>query len=434
MILRTLANTMTPAALLLALACTAGAQPSLPPPQSTDPVAMQLMQGFPPAPGKVVQLANLLRYPNSRWGFHHLRELGPTAQVWRGAAVPAPLPSETRALDDLAFDGPGSRRLTLLDWQRETYADALLVLHRGRVVYERYHAGMQPQQQHALWSMTKSFTGLLTAQLVHEGRIDAQAPIARYLPELRDSAWGDATVRQALDMTVSARYKEDFSDPASGIWQYIRAGGLQPSPPGYAGAKNLAELLPTIAREGTHGEAFRYKTADTEVLGWLVQRVTGQSYAQLLSDRIWKPLRAQEDGYLWLDPNGMALTSVGLNATAGDLARFGEMMRQGGRFNGRQVIAREVVDDIRRGGDPEKFKAAGQTARAGYSYRGQWWIPHDASGTFEAKGLYGQHIHINPSAELVVVKLSSHPLGETIGTHGVDRAAFAALAAAVNPP
>lgn len=431
---RTLFNTLTPAALLLALAGAAGAQPALPPPAATDPVALQLMQGFPPAPGKAVQLATLLKYPNSRWGFHHLRELGPTAQVWRGAAAALALPAEARALDDIAFDAPAGRRLTLADWQRDTYTDALLVLHRGKVVYEKYHAGMQPQQPHALWSMTKSFTGLLVAQLVHEGRIDAQAPIARYLPELRDSAWGDATVRQALDMTVSARYKEDFSDPTSGIWQYIRAGGLQPSPTGYTGAKNLAELLPTIAREGAHGEAFRYKSADTEVLGWLIQRVTGQSHAQLMSDRIWKPLRAQEDAYLWVDPNGMALTSVGLNATLADLARFGEMMRQGGTFNGRQVIAREVIDDIRRGGDPEKFKAAGQTARAGYSYRGQWWIPHDASGTFEAKGLFGQHIHINPAAQLVVVKLSSHPLGETIFTHEVDRAAFSALAGAVNPP
>jgi CubicO group peptidase (beta-lactamase class C family) len=382
----------------------------------------------------VVQLGNLLRHPNGRWGFHHLRELGPTTQVWRGAAAAAPLLAEPRALDGLGFDAPGGRRLDLTGWQTETYTDALLVLHRGRIVYEKYHAGMQAQQPHVLWSMTKSFTGLLTAQLAHEGLIDTEAPIVRYLPELRGSAWGEATVRQALDMTVAANYKEDFADPASGIWQYIRAGGLQPAPAGYSGARNLAELLPRVAAQGTHGEAFRYKTVDTEVLGWLIQRVTGRSYAQLLSERIWAPLGAQEDAYLWVDPNGMALTSIGLSASLRDLGRFGEMMRQGGRFNGRQVIDRAVVDDIRRGGDPDKFRAAGQAARDGYSYRNQWWIPHDANATFEAKGLNGQHIHVNPAAELVVVKLSSHPAGETIFTHGVDRAAFAALAAAVHHP
>lgn len=423
-----------PAAVLLVLAGTAGAQPALPPPASIDPIALQLMQGFPPPAGKVVQLGNLLRPANSRWGFHHLRELGPTVQVWRGTEAALPLPAQALPLEELGFDGPAGRRLTLAGWQTETYTDALLVLHRGRVVYEKYHAGMQPQQPHALWSLSKSFTGLITAQLVHEGVIDAAAPISRYLPELRDSAWGDATVRQALDMTVSAAYREDFTDPASGIWQYIRAGGLQPSPAGYTGARNLAELLPRIVKEGSHGEAFRYKTVDTEVLGWLVQRVTGRPFAQLLSERIWAPLGAQEDAYLWVDGNGMALTSIGLNATLRDLARVGEMMRLDGRYNGRQVIAKAVVDDIRRGGDPEKFKAAGQAQRAGYSYRNQWWIPHDASATFEAKGLNGQHIHINPAAQLVVVKLSSHPAGETIFTHDVDRAAFAALAAAVNRP
>lgn len=434
MIRRTLSTTLAPAALALALAAGAGAQPALPTPQATDPVALQLMQGFPPAPGKAVQLANLLKFPNPRWGFHHIRELGPTVQVWRGAPAAAPLPAESRALDDVAFDAPGGKRLTLADWQRDTYTDAVLVLHKGRIVYEKYHSGMKPHQPHALWSLTKSFTGLLTAQLIHEGRIDADAPVSRYLPELQGSAWADATVRQTLDMTVAAAYKEDFADPHSGIWQYIRASGLQPSPAGYTGARSLAELLPRVAREGTHGEGFRYKTVDTEVLGWLLQRVTGTSYAQLLSERLWAPLGAQEDAYLWVDANGMALTSIGLNVTLRDLARVGEMMRQGGQFNGRQVIAREVVDGIRRGGDPEKFKASGQTARHGYSYKGQWWVPHDAAGTFEAKGLHGQHIHVNPDAGLVVVKLSSHPIGETIFTHGVDRAAFAALAAAMPRP
>jgi hypothetical protein len=428
-------SSMGLAAVLLATACGAGAQPALPVPAATDPVTSGVMAGFPPAPEKVVKLGNLLKYPNSRWGFHHMRELGPTAQIWRGAGPASDLAAQPRAaLDTLAFDAPDGKRQTIADWQRDTYTDGLLVLHRGRVVYEKYHAGMQPQQQHALWSMTKSFTGLLTLQLIAEGRIDGAAPIARYLPELRESAWADATVRDALDMTVAAAYKEDFTDPASGIWQYIRASGLQPAPASYAGPRSLVDLLPTVAREGRHGEAFRYKTVDTEVLGWLLQRVTGQSFSQLMAQRIWGPIGAQEDAHVWVDSNGMALTSVGVNATLRDLGRFAEMMRQGGRYNGRQVVPVAVVDELRRGGDPEKFKASGQTARFGYSYRGQWWVPHDADGSFEAKGLFGQHLHINPAAEVVIVKLSSHPFGETIFTHGVDRAAFGALAKALRQP
>ena len=96
-----------------------------------------------------------------------------------------------------------------------------------------------------------------------------------------------------------------------------------------------------------------------------------------------------------------------------------------------QVVAKTVVDEIRKGADPEKFKASGQASRAGYSYHNQWWISHDAAGSFEAKGLNGQHIHINPRAELVIVKLSSHPVGNTIFTHVLDRRAFEAVAKAV---
>jgi hypothetical protein len=95
------------------------------------------------------------------------------------------------------------------------------------------------------------------------------------------------------------------------------------------------------------------------------------------------------------------------------------------------VLAPAVVAELRKGADPEKFKAAGQPTRAGYSYHNFWWIPHDLDGSFEAKGLNGQHVHVNPAAELVVVKLSSHPVPNTAFTHAVDRKAFAAIAQAL---
>ena len=146
--------------------------PQLPPPEATDPVALKLMQGFPPPPDKLIQLSNVLQYPNSRWAFHHMRELGPTATIWRGAGPVSPLNKALRPLDDVRFDDGQGGQLSVLDWQRRTYTDALVVMHRGQVVYERYDVGMQPWQPHALWSMSKSLTGLLATQLIQEGRID----------------------------------------------------------------------------------------------------------------------------------------------------------------------------------------------------------------------------------------------------------------------
>src|SRR3989344_5393975 len=337
--------TLAAAAAALCMAATSHAQaPQLPPPDATHTATLQLMQGFPPPPDKVVRLANTLKYPNVRWAAHHLRGRGPTAAVGRGAGAPSALPTAARALDDAlpVPDGKGGTT-PLADWQKATYTDGLLVLHRGRVVYDRHHIGMQPHQPHVLWSMSKSLTGLLATELIQEGVIDPKALIPRYLPELATSAWPDATVQQTLDMTTSVQYAENFADPASGVFQYLAAAGLQPAPPGSNAAKSMAEFLPTLKKEGEHGTAFAYKSVDTEVLGWLLQRVTGKSYATLLSERIWSRLGAQEDAYVFADANGGQSTSVGVNATLRDLGRFGEMLRANGSFNGQQIISAATI-------------------------------------------------------------------------------------------
>jgi CubicO group peptidase (beta-lactamase class C family) len=416
---------------LLLCASVSMAQAPPPSPETTDPIKLELMTGFPPPPDKVIKLSTVLKFPNGRWAFHHMRELGPTAQVWRGDAQPSVMREMPQAMDTLAFEDDKGGKTTLADWQRGTYTDGLLVLHKGAVVYQKYYAGMAANQPHSLWSMSKSFTGLLATMLIKEGVIDPDSLVTRYLPELKDSAWADATVQQTLDMTTGVAYNENFRDPNSGIFQYLHASGLLPAPPTYSGPRTIPDLLVTLKKEGEHGAGFRYKSVDTEVLGWLLQRVTGRSYAALLSERLWSKIGAQDDGYVWVDPIGSQVTSVGFSATLRDLGRLGETLRLGGRFNGRQVVAEAVIAELRKGADTEKFKTAGQAMRLGYSYHNQWWIPHDRDGTFEMKGLNGQHMHINPAAELVVVKLSSHPAGDTSVTHNLDRRAFAAMADAL---
>jgi CubicO group peptidase (beta-lactamase class C family) len=406
--------------------------PQLPPPEKTDPVAQQLMQGFPPPPDKIVTLGSVLRVPaNSRWANHHLRELGPTVTIWRGAGGPSPLKSAPRDLDGLAFDDDKAQRATLADWQKNTYTDALLVMHKGAVIHERYYSSMKANVPHVLWSMTKSLTGLLTAVAIHEGKLDPKAKVSQYLPELAESAWGDATIQQTLDMTTSVRYAEDFTNPKAEIFQYLISNGLVPAPANYPGARTMLAFLKDLPKDGEHDTGFKYKTVDTEILGWLLQRTSGKSFAELVSEKIWSGIGAEEDAYVWTDSTGAQVTSIGLSATLRDLGRFGEMIRLGGELNGKRVLPKAVIDEIRKGADREKFKASGLAPRFGYSYHNHWWISHDAAGSFEAKGLNGQHLHINPAAELVIVKFSSHPAGNTILTHNLDRRAFEAVAKAV---
>lgn len=405
--------------------------PNLPHPDTVASSQLKLMEGFPPPVQKIVTLPTILKYPNARWAFHHLRELGPTARIWRGQSAPSQLSNAHVSLDSVSFQSSTGQTFNLLDWQKTTYTDALLILHRGKVVYEYDAIDMGRSTPHVLWSLSKSFTGLLATEMIQEGLIDPNATISHYLPELSDSAWSDATVQQTLDMTTAVRYRENFADPTAEIFRYLIAAGLVLAPGTYDGPRAVPDFLKTLHKEGTHGSAFQYKTVDTEVIGWLLQRVTGKSYAKLLSERIWSPMQAEEDGYVWVDGIGTQITSIGVSATLRDLGRFGEMIRQRGYFNGHQVLRTRSIDELFRGADREKFKAAGMNSRSGYSYHNFWWVPHDPDGTLEAKGLNGQHIHINPKAEMVIVKFSSHPVANTLFTHELDRLAFSAIAKAL---
>lgn len=404
--------------------------PSLPLPEKTDPVLLEIMKGFPPPADKVVTLGSVLKYPNARWAFHHMRELGPTAAVWRGSQPGRAFATSPKNLDGVTFRS-GEAELSIAEWQKRTYTDGLIVLHNGKVVYERLYSGMQAHQPHSLWSVTKSFTGLLTTLLISEGKIDPNAKITHYIPELSESGWSEATVQQALDMTTGLKYREVFSDPTSELFPYLFASGFVVAPPNYGGARAMVEFLKTVKKQDEHGEGFRYKSVDTEILGWVIQRVTGRTFAELISERIWSKIGAEEDGYVWVDPKGTQITSIGLSATLRDLARLGETLRLNGKLDGKQIFPKQVVAEIRKGADREKFKASGQTVRFGYSYHNQFWIAHNRSMAFEMKGLNGQHVHINPVDGVVIVKLSSHPIGDTAFTHVIDTRAFEAIAGAV---
>nr|WP_251011211.1 serine hydrolase [Variovorax paradoxus] len=223
------------AALTLSASASLAQAPQFPPPEATDPVKLELMKGFPPAPDKTVRLATVLKFPNGRWAFHHMRELGPTVQVWRGDEKPSVMRAAPQDIGALKFEDDKGGKTTLADWQHATYTDGLLVLHKGAIVYQKQYSGMAAHQPHSLWSMSKSFTGLLATMLIKEGVIDPNALVTKYLPELKDSAWADATVQQTLDMTTGVAYQENFRDPSSGIFQYLHAAGLLPAPPTYSG-------------------------------------------------------------------------------------------------------------------------------------------------------------------------------------------------------
>jgi CubicO group peptidase (beta-lactamase class C family) len=308
------------------------------------------------------------------------------------------------------------------------YTDGIVVLHKGRVVYERYFGALRADGQHIAMSVTKSFFGTIGAMLVADGTLDANAPASKYVPELKDSAFGDATVRQLLDMTTGLQYSENYADPKAEIWNHVRAGNVLPRPPGYDGPKTFYEFLLTVKKEGNHGEAFAYKTVNTDALGWVIARATNKSVGDNLQDRIWSKLGAEQDAYFNIDTVGTEFAGGGLNTGLRDLARFGEMMRNDGRFNGQQIVPKAVVDDIRRGADKAHFAKAGYALLPGWSYRNMWWVSHNEHGAFSARGIHGQVVYIDPTAEMVIARYASHPLAANANLDPTSLPAYHAMA------
>lgn len=385
---------------------------------ASDPLAMGWMQGFPPSPDKQVLWRNSdhWRFPKIRWAFSHFRELLPTVRV-AGPDTAAPLP---RALDpglgSLTFTPHGADAPITLDQALlDTYTDGILIVHRGRVVFERWFGVTGPETRHIAFSMTKSFVGTLAEMLIAQGRLDPQARVDECVPELADGGFGQATVRQVMDMTTAVDFSEDYTDPHSGIGAYSAASGFTPAAPDYAGPRDLWGFLATVGANGAHGERFTYRTANTDVLNWIVTRASGMGFAQALSERLWQPL-GLGDADLMVDPVGTPFAGGGLCLRLEDLARFGEALRCGGGG----VIPGEVVAAIRRGGDPAKFETERYPALTGWSYGSQWWHSHARDGGFSARGIHGQALWVAPEAQLVVARFGSHPVASNAGNDAVS--------------
>lgn len=390
------------------------------------------MTGSPPPAERMIRFedGSAYAFPQLRWSLCNLPALVPTVAVPRGAGRAAPLPAAPRDdIDALRFTPTGaSSAITWADALAANYTDGIAVLHRGRLVHERYFGALQPDGLHAAMSVSKAVLGLLAMMLVADGRLDPQAPVAEQLPELAGSALAQASVEHLLDMTASVDFSEDYADPHAGIWAHARAGGLLPRPPGQSGPEGFHVFLRRLRGDGRHGQAYHYRTVNADALGWLVERAGGLPLAELLSQRLWQPLGAQADAAMLVDGQGTAFAGGGLNCTLRDLARLGELMRLQGQARGRSIVPAAAVQALRSGGDRALLARSGQSPRPGWSYRAMWWLTHNPQGAYLARGVHGQTLYVNPAAELVIARFASHPLAPNAGNDATSLPAWQALA------
>ncbi len=400
--------------------------------QASTPHTMGWMQGFPPAADKTIRFTDpdFFAFPKLRWTVCNFRQLMPTVSVDNGSQGASQLPAALDAsLDQVSFIPLDTdQKMRWKDAFDANYTDGIIVMHHGRVVYERYDGCLSPSTLHGAMSVTKSLTGLLAEVLVAEGKLDEAAQVSTLIPELKASAFGDATVRQVMDMTTALDYSENYADPKAEVWTYAKAGRPLPPPPGYTGPRSYFDDLQAVKKKGEHGEAFGYKTVNADTLGWLIARTTGQSVAQEFSERIWSRLGTEREAFYTVDSIGTPFAGGGFNATLRDLARLGQMMLNGGRWGDAQVVPPEAIARIRHGGKQDTFAKADDKLLPGWSYGSMWWISNDDHGAYAARGVHGQTIWIDPAADMVIVRFASHPVAANAASDPASLPAYRAVA------
>ena len=389
-----------------------------------------LMSSFPPSLEQLVTHERQLYGPYNRWSFQHELQLNHTADVWRGNGPVAQFDYVPFDMEQVTYHNRAGRQFTFSDMVEMSYTDGIVVLHHGKIIYETYLNGMQAHTLHAWASGSKSMTGTLAAMLVHQGVLDPDALVAAYLPELKGSGFADASVRQVMEMTTAVSFADEGADPVSENMAYGIALGWTEEPAGYMGPASVYEFLPTMKRVGEHGVRFAYLTPNTDVLAWIMKRLLNKSLAEIMHERIWSRLGAERDAFWIVDDASAETAGSGLLSTVRDMARFGQVFLQQGRFNGQQIIPTAVVADIEKGGDRAAFAcgpAAGPTNQ-GWSYHQQWWMTHNEHGAYESLGYGGQILYIDLAAQIVIAKCSSYPTPTPAGNEFYSMmAAFPAL-------
>ena len=403
--------------------------PSAPPPTAAE---LGIQQGFPPPPDKRVTHANWDAPGFNRWSFQHMREILPTAEVRRGTGHAARFETDLQELDGLAVTSHDGRRLSLGQLLEETYTDGFLVLHRGRLVLERYFNGMTEDTLHLSQSVAKSVTAATAGVLIGRGLLNPDDQVSDYVPELAGCGYKGARLRHLLDMRSGVRFTEDYGVPGADVMNEEYVCGWKPRPADAPAdlPTTMYDFILTLPQERPHGSPFLYRSIETDVIAWAMERVTGTSLAQLVSRELWQTLGAEHDANFTVDPAGFASADGGFNASLRDYARFGQMYCAGGAFNGRQILPAAFVEDTL-AGNPAAFVSSYQDQFPRGAYRNQFWIRDVDKGQFMARGVFGQLIYIDRPNEIVVVKLSSWPDYLDLGFLLTTLSAIDALVAAL---
>jgi CubicO group peptidase (beta-lactamase class C family) len=355
-----------------------------------------------------LNLSNWRLPGNTRWAFHHLREIIASEEISCGKEADRLDREINPAVAGLRIAGLGAADWSLRRWLDESSSDALLVAHRGKLVHEWYAQADIEKNPHIVFSVSKSMTATLAGVLVEQGLLDPSRGLVETIPELADSGYCDASLQQLLDMVVNIDFNEDYLATSGKFLDYRTATGWHPCAVD-AIDQNLHEFLCTLGPgKGAHGARFEYKSPNSDLLGWILERASGEGLASLFSRYLWQPMGAEANAYITVDRKGNPRAAGGICVRPRDLLRFAELVRNRGQANGQQVIPTAWIEDCSDGGSLETWRA-GTSAKefTEGSYRNKWYQTGDEHRSMLAIGIHSQWIYINPVTQVTIVKLSS---------------------------
>ncbi len=373
-------------------------------------MSSSLMSQFPAAELDQVTLANWRVAPYSKWAFRSVRELIPSADIANAPANVRQLNERHTDLSSLKISDD-EEAYPLTEFLAVTDTDAVAILHRGDIVFEHYAPGMSAFTPHILMSVSKSLTGIVAGILMHAGRLNPRETLVSLIPELKNSAYAEATVRHVLDMRVGLDFDEDYLATSGAIVEYRKSAGWNPLPVG-AEPSDLRNFLANLqGRAGPDGAAFHYVSPNTDLLGWILERASRVRFADLMSEMLWQPMGAQASAYITVDRLNAPRCAGGICTTILDLARVGQLLVDGGRRSGAAIIPAEWIDDVFTCGDQQAWRDGDLASYFGdrqIHYRDQWYVLRDRGIAF-GFGVYGQNLFVDPTNEIVIAKVSSQP-------------------------
>ena len=337
--------------------------------------------------------------------FRNMNKLFPSQLIHKGGETHQ-WPNKSKPLEfSYQYDG---KSIALSDNLERTNTTGLIVIKDGIIIHELYRLGETKHSLHTSWSVAKNFVSTMVGMAIDDGLIvSVNDQVQTYIPELRGKAYGEATIKDLLQMSSGVDFFESYGTPGSNTAlafsdaQKITTGA-------WMLGINMNELVGKYDKKEEPGTRWEYRSSDTQVLGWLVEKVMQKPFAQLIEQRLWQPVGMGSDANWLVDSSdeSSAITFCCLNATLRDFALLGELYRLGGAWNGQQLLSKQWIIEAT---TPDSTHTQPRNVKGYRGYQYQWWVPKDYDREYFASGIWSQHIWVDEKRGVVIARTAVDP-------------------------